>query len=95
MARASQTSIPCTLMRGGTSKGPFFLASDLASESGLRDRVLLAAMGSPTRSRSTELPVRIRSQAKLSSYRDHRGRESMSIIFSRRFRWTVRLLTSR
>jgi 4-oxalomesaconate tautomerase len=43
----SQTAIPCTLMRGGTSKGPFFLARDLPSDPALRDRVLLAAMGSP------------------------------------------------
>jgi 4-oxalomesaconate tautomerase len=43
----SQTPIPCTLMRGGTSKGPFFLATDLPSDRELRDRVLLAAMGSP------------------------------------------------
>jgi 4-oxalomesaconate tautomerase len=34
-------------MRGGTSKGPFFLASDLPSDVQLRDRVLLAVMGSP------------------------------------------------
>ena len=46
MSRA-QTAIPCTLMRGGTSKGPFFLASDLPSDAHTRDRVLLAAMGSP------------------------------------------------
>ncbi len=42
-----QTPIPCTLMRGGTSKGPFFLASDLPADAQLRDRVLLAVMGSP------------------------------------------------
>lgn len=42
-----QTAIPCALMRGGTSKGPFFLASDLPTEVPLRDRILLAAMGSP------------------------------------------------
>ena len=47
MPRSSQTPIPCTLMRGGTSKGPFFLAPDLPSDVQLRDRVLLAAMGSP------------------------------------------------
>src|SRR5438105_6395382 len=47
MGRVSQTSIPCTLMRGGTSKGPFFVASDLPSEEELRDHVLLAVMGSP------------------------------------------------
>lgn len=34
-------------MRGGTSKGPFFLASDLPRDVETRDRVLLAAMGSP------------------------------------------------
>jgi 4-oxalomesaconate tautomerase len=34
-------------MRGGTSKGPFFLATDLPADEKLRDRVLLAAMGSP------------------------------------------------
>jgi 4-oxalomesaconate tautomerase len=39
--------IPCTLMRGGTSKGPFFLAEDLPSDRTARDQVLLAAMGSP------------------------------------------------
>ncbi|HXY24377.1 MAG TPA: 4-oxalomesaconate tautomerase [Candidatus Acidoferrum sp.] len=47
MARRSQTPIACTLMRGGTSKGPFFMASDLPSDVPLRDRVLLAVMGSP------------------------------------------------
>jgi 4-oxalomesaconate tautomerase len=35
------------LMRGGTSRGPFFLESDLPSDSAARDRLLLAAMGSP------------------------------------------------
>ena len=40
-------SIPCTLMRGGTSKGPFFHAADLPTDPVARDRVLLAAMGSP------------------------------------------------
>jgi len=42
-----QTRIPCVLMRGGTSRGPFFLASDLPADPKLRDEVLLAAMGSP------------------------------------------------
>ena len=41
------TAIPCLLMRGGTSKGPFFLASDLPQEPEVRDRVLLSIMGSP------------------------------------------------
>ncbi len=42
-----QTAIPCVLMRGGTSKGLYFHAHDLPDEPALRDRVLLAAMGSP------------------------------------------------
>lgn len=44
-----QTRIPCVLMRGGTSKGPYFLASDLPDDIPTRDKVLLAAMGSPDR----------------------------------------------
>ncbi|ARU94295.1 4-oxalomesaconate tautomerase [Tatumella citrea] len=42
-----QTRIPCMLMRGGTSKGAFFLASDLPADKQRRDEVLLAVMGSP------------------------------------------------
>ncbi len=34
-------------MRGGTSRGPFFNANDLPSDPILRDKVLLAVMGSP------------------------------------------------
>ena len=40
-------AIPCTLMRGGTSKGLYFHAKDLPTDRSARDRVLLAAMGSP------------------------------------------------
>jgi 4-oxalomesaconate tautomerase len=39
--------IPCWYMRGGTSKGPFFLARDLPDDVPTRDAVILAAMGSP------------------------------------------------
>jgi 4-oxalomesaconate tautomerase len=39
--------IPTIFMRGGTSRGPFFKADDLPKDSAARDRVLLAAMGSP------------------------------------------------
>src|SRR5690348_12854776 len=41
------TAIPCSLMRGGTSKGLYFHEKDLPADRELRDRVLLAAMGSP------------------------------------------------
>lgn len=38
--------IPCVLMRGGTSRGPFFMASDLPASRRERDEVLLSALGS-------------------------------------------------
>lgn len=44
-----QTAIPCMVLRGGTSKGLYFRAADLPADPVLRDRVLLAAMGSPDR----------------------------------------------
>ncbi len=43
-----QRAIPCVLMRGGTSRGPFFAAEDLPGDPELRDAVLAAVMGSPT-----------------------------------------------
>ena len=41
------TGIRCMLMRGGTSKGAYFLADDLPAKPRARDAILLAAMGSP------------------------------------------------
>lgn len=43
----SQIAIPCTLMRGGTSKGPYFRLSDVPSDRGQLEKLLLAVMGSP------------------------------------------------
>ena len=39
--------IPCLFMRGGTSKGPFFLENDLPADPEQRDALLLKVMGSP------------------------------------------------
>jgi 4-oxalomesaconate tautomerase len=39
--------IPCLWMRGGTSKGAFFLASDLPADPAVRNDVLLQIMGTP------------------------------------------------
>ncbi|MBK8456067.1 MAG: 4-oxalomesaconate tautomerase [Phyllobacteriaceae bacterium] len=39
--------VPCMWMRGGTSKGGYFLASDLPAGTAARDAFLLAVMGSP------------------------------------------------
>lgn len=44
---SSQTSIPCSVVRGGTSKGLYFRAEHLPTDVATRDAVLLAAMGSP------------------------------------------------
>ncbi|MBN9448340.1 MAG: 4-oxalomesaconate tautomerase [Bosea sp.] len=42
-----QTAIPCMLIRGGTSKGAYFLSQDLPADRAERDALLLAVMGSP------------------------------------------------
>lgn len=42
-----QLPIPCMLIRGGTSKGAYFLASDLPTDPATRNALLLAVMGSP------------------------------------------------
>ncbi|MGW0940913.1 PrpF domain-containing protein, partial [Streptomyces sp. NPDC002666] len=39
--------VRCMLLRGGTSKGAYFLAEDLPAEPDLRDALLLRIMGSP------------------------------------------------
>ncbi|PVE07754.1 4-oxalomesaconate tautomerase [Limnohabitans sp. Rim28] len=39
------TSLPCVLMRSGTSRGPFFLREWLPQDDRLRDRVLQSAIG--------------------------------------------------
>ncbi len=39
-------AIPCVIMRGGTSRGPYFLASDLPADTAERDRILIEVMGS-------------------------------------------------
>ncbi len=41
------TAIPCTVLRGGTSKGLYFDVDDLPADTETRDRILLAAVGSP------------------------------------------------
>ncbi|MFM6979823.1 MAG: 4-oxalomesaconate tautomerase [Micrococcales bacterium] len=47
MSTNTQTAVRCSVMRGGTSKGLYFLAEDLPTDIAKRDRLLLAAMGSP------------------------------------------------
>jgi 4-oxalomesaconate tautomerase len=43
----SDDGIPCLWMRGGTSKGAYFLAANLPSDPAARDALLLRVMGSP------------------------------------------------
>jgi 2-methylaconitate cis-trans-isomerase PrpF len=42
-----KTTFRCTIMRGGTSKGIFFMEKDLPEDQALRDRIILAVFGSP------------------------------------------------
>lgn len=42
-----QVGIRCMMIRGGTSKGAYFLADDLPHDQPSRDRMLLSVMGSP------------------------------------------------
>lgn len=41
-----QRSIPCVMMRGGTSRGLYFNGADLPEDTATRDAVLVAALGS-------------------------------------------------
>src|SRR6185436_4935617 len=49
VAAMKQLRIPAVYMRGGTSKGVFFLADDLPSDPAARDRILMRVIGSPDR----------------------------------------------
>ena len=40
-------TIPCSIIRGGTSKGVYFLENSLPAPGPMRDKVILAAFGSP------------------------------------------------
>ncbi|WP_433566723.1 4-oxalomesaconate tautomerase [Nocardia sp. CA-151230] len=46
-ANAETEGLPCIWMRGGTSKGGYFLASDLPTDPTVRDDLLLRIMGTP------------------------------------------------
>ncbi|MFQ8432710.1 4-oxalomesaconate tautomerase [Amaricoccus sp. W119] len=47
MSDAERDGVPCLWMRGGTSKGAYFLSQDLPADPGARDALLLRIMGSP------------------------------------------------
>ena len=47
MSDPARDGIPCLWMRGGTSKGAYFLAQDLPADPAARDALLLRVMGSP------------------------------------------------
>ncbi|MCB1491727.1 MAG: 4-oxalomesaconate tautomerase [Rhodobiaceae bacterium] len=47
MSDAHGDGIPCLWMRGGTSKGAYFLAGDMPDDPAARDDLLLRIMGSP------------------------------------------------
>ena len=73
-------AIDCTMMRGGTSKGLFFLKTDLPAGVADRDAVLLAALGSPDPRQIDGLAAPIHSPARSRSSVPRRDRTRMSII---------------
>ena len=54
-----QTPIPCVIMRGGTSRGPFFLASDLPPTCRRATRCCSPSWARRTTTRSTASAARI------------------------------------
>jgi len=44
---SNESGVRCMLMRGGTSKGAYFLADDLPSDASGRDELLMRIMGTP------------------------------------------------
>ncbi|MFI8594451.1 PrpF domain-containing protein [Microbacterium sp. NPDC078428] len=46
-ADASREGIPCMLMRGGTSKGAYFVSSDVPAERDARNDLMMRVMGTP------------------------------------------------
>ncbi len=87
--------IPCVLMRGGSSKGLYFLASDLPWHTAERDRVLLAAMGSPDIRQIDGLGGGDDQTSKVMIVARRGGRASTSTICSRRSRSAATWWTSR
>lgn len=47
MTTENQRPIPCSIIRGGTSRGAYFVADDLPADATTRNRVLCAVMGGP------------------------------------------------
>jgi hypothetical protein len=45
--KQTKKTLPCTIMRGGTSKGIFLMEKDLPEDPRLRDAIILAVFGSP------------------------------------------------
>lgn len=45
--RSDDLTLPCSIIRGGTSKGVFFLESALPAPGKLRDQIILSVFGSP------------------------------------------------
>jgi 4-oxalomesaconate tautomerase len=47
MGMRADGGVPCMIMRGGSSKGAYFLADDLPADAAERDELLLRIMGTP------------------------------------------------
>jgi hypothetical protein len=84
---SSRTAIPCMLIRGGTSKGAYFLASDLPSSREERDALLLSIMGSPHPDQIDGIAAVTHYGAKWRSWQSQQNQASTLISFLRRPLW--------
>ena len=92
-----QLRIPAVYMRGGTSKGVFFLAEDLPSDQQARDRILMRVIGSPDRygKHTDGMGGATSSTSKVVILAKSKRRIATSITCSARWRSTSRWSTGR
>ena len=87
--------VRCMWMRGGTSKGGYFLAEDLPDNQALRDAFLMRAMGSPDQRQIDGMGAVIPSPQKLLLCENPIDLPSMLIIFFFRSLWMHRWYPTR
>ena len=93
--RGSRDGIRCMLMRGGTSKGAYFLADDLPADAAGATTCCCGSWAAPTRARSTGSAAPTRSRARSRSCRRPPSPTSMSTTCSSRSASTSRSSATR
>jgi len=88
--------IPCSIIRGGTSKGVYILQSDLPEDRSEWDEILLKLMGSPDRKQIDGLGGATSVTSKVAIVRrSEREDDGCRITRSHRYPWTSPLSATR